>query len=50
MRDRELDEELQTALDMDIEERMQAGMSRADAEAAARRAFGNLTLVKEVTR
>jgi predicted permease len=50
MRDHELDEELRTDLEMDIEERMQSGMSRAEAEAAARRAFGNLTLIKEVTR
>src|SRR5258707_2104866 len=50
MREHELDEELQTDLEMDSEERMQSGMSRADAEASARRVFGNLTLVKEVTR
>src|SRR5260221_12615765 len=50
MRDDELDEELRTDLEMDIEERMQSGMNRAEAEGSARRAFGNLTLVKEVTR
>ena len=50
MRDDELDEELQADLDMEIEERMRSGMSRAEAAASARRAFGNLTLVKEVTR
>src|ERR1700676_5026543 len=49
-RDDELDQELQTHLELEIEEQMSAGMSRADAEAAARRAFGNLTLVTEVTR
>jgi predicted permease len=50
MRDDELDEELRADLEMEIEERAGSGMSRAEAEASARRAFGNLTLVKEITR
>jgi putative ABC transport system permease protein len=50
MRDDDLDDELRTHLEMETEERIAAGMTRADAEASARRAFGNLTLVKEITR
>ena len=50
MRDDDLDEELQSHLDMEIKERMQSGMSRTEAGASARRAFGSLALVKEVTR
>ncbi len=50
MRDDELDEELRADLNMEIEERMRSGMTRAEAEASARREFGNITLVKEITR
>src|SRR5579883_1205565 len=50
MRDDELDEELRSDLEMEIEEGMRNGLSRGEAERAARRAFGNVTLVKEVTR
>lgn len=50
MRDDDLDEELRSNLEMEIEERMRSGMSRPEAEARARRDFGNFTLVKEVTR
>src|SRR5439155_13531274 len=50
MRDEELNEELRAHLELEIEERMQDGLSRDDAEASARRAFGNVTLVKELTR
>ena len=49
-RDRELDEEIRGHLRMAIEERVARGESRADAEAAARREFGNVGVVKEVTR
>ena len=49
-RDRELDEELRAHLSMAVEERVVRGQSRRDAEAAARREFGNLGVVKEVTR
>jgi len=50
MRDHDLDEELRADFEMEIEERVQAGMSRADAEADARRAFGSVALIKEATR
>jgi predicted permease len=50
MRDDELDEELRGDLEMEIEERVESGMSRADAESSARRAFGRLTAIKEATR
>ena len=49
-RDRELNEELQSHLSMAVRDRIDRGESHADAEAAARREFGNLGLVKEVTR
>jgi putative ABC transport system permease protein len=50
MNDKELDEELRSHLEMDVAQRMAGGASRADAEAAARRQFGNVTHVAEVTR
>src|SRR5690348_12505438 len=50
MRDDELDEELHAGLELEIAERMRDGLSRAEAEQQARQAFGNLALVKEVTR
>lgn len=46
----ELDEEIQTHLDMAVRDRMERGATREEAEAAARREFGNVTIVKEVTR
>ena len=49
-RDDELDAELESHLRMAIEERMARGESRDAAERAARREFGNVTHVKEVTR
>ncbi|HKB55516.1 MAG TPA: permease prefix domain 1-containing protein, partial [Ramlibacter sp.] len=49
-RDRDLDAELKTHLDQSVRDRMDRGQSRPEAEAAARREFGNLLLVKEVTR
>lgn len=49
-RDDELDEELASHLRMAVAERIARGESRTDAEAAARREFGNVTLVKEVIR
>jgi predicted permease len=49
-RDRELDEEIQSHLDMAVRERMAHGESREDAERAARREFGDPTRVKEATR
>lgn len=49
-RDRQLDSELQTHLEQSVRDHMDRGLSRTDAEAAARREFGNLGLIKEVTR
>src|SRR5687767_5151858 len=49
-RDEELDAEVESHLRMAIEERMARGESRATAERAARREFGNVTHIKEVTR
>jgi predicted permease len=46
----EIREELETHLRAAIAERMAHGESREDAERAARREFGNLTHVSEVTR
>lgn len=48
--DRELQEELEAHFAIDIQQRMQAGAEREEAELAARRDFGNVTRVKEVTR
>ena len=49
-KDRELDEEIRSHLDMSVRDRVERGESRDVAEAAARREFGNVALVKEVTR
>ncbi len=49
-RDTELDEEIRTHLEMAVRDRMARGESRDDAEAAARREFGNVGHAKEVTR
>jgi predicted permease len=49
-RDRELDEELRGHLRMAVEERVARGERRTDAELAARREFGNVGVVREVTR
>ena len=49
-RERELDEELRAHLDMAIRERIEQGEAPAQAEANARREFGNVPLVKDVTR
>src|SRR5262245_27125110 len=49
-REHELDEEIRAHLSLAIQERMAAGASAAEAEAAARRELGNEALVKEVTR
>jgi predicted permease len=49
-RDQELDEEIRAHLAMAIRERIERGEDPAEAEANARREFGNATLVKEVTR
>jgi putative ABC transport system permease protein len=49
-RERELDEEIRAHLAMAIRERIEQGEEAAEAEANARREFGNVPLVKEVTR
>jgi putative ABC transport system permease protein len=49
-REGELEEEIGGHLAMAVRERIERGEDRAEAEANARREFGNATLVKEVTR
>ncbi|HEX5413617.1 MAG TPA: ABC transporter permease [Terriglobia bacterium] len=49
-RERELDEELSAHLAMAVSERIEQGEAPAEAEANARREFGNVPLVKDVTR
>lgn len=48
--DRELDEEIQADFALEIQQRLEAGATPEEAEFAARRHFGNVTRVKEVTR
>ena len=45
----ELDEEIGAHIAMDVQARMGRGESRQEAEAAARREFGNVALVRDVT-
>src|SRR5882762_4431724 len=49
-REKELEEEVRTHLEMAAKERVERGEAAKEAESAARREFGNLGLVKEVTR
>jgi predicted permease len=49
-KDRDLEAEIRAHLAMAIDERVERGESRAEAEANARREFGNVALVQEVTR
>jgi len=49
-REEDLDEELRSHLRMAVETRIARGESATEAEANARREFGNLLLTKEVTR
>jgi putative ABC transport system permease protein len=49
-RDEELEEEIRSHLQMAIRDRMERGESAEEAQAAARREFGNVGLVKEVAR
>ncbi len=49
-RERELQEELDAHFAIEIQQRMEAGATREDAESATRRDFGNVTRVQEVTR
>lgn len=47
--DEELDEEIQTHLQIEIDEKMEEGMTPEEARYAARRKFGNAVLYKELT-
>ncbi len=49
-KDRELDEEIRAHLAMAFKDRIERGESPAQAQANARREFGNQLLIKEVTR
>ena len=48
--DRELDEEMRFHLEVQAEENQERGMDAEEACHAARRQFGNATLLKEVSR
>jgi putative ABC transport system permease protein len=48
--DRELEEEMRFHLEMKAEENLAAGISQEEARYAARRQFGNQTLLREVSR
>src|SRR5262244_4347406 len=48
--DRELEEEMRFHLEMKVEENLDAGVSPEEARYAARRQFGNQTLIQEVSR
>ena len=49
-REAELDEEVRTHLDMAKDARVERGANEKEAERAARREFGNVGLMKDVTR
>src|SRR5215471_11570105 len=49
-READLDAEVKTHLEMAAADRIERGDSSADAQARARREFGNVVLVKETTR
>lgn len=49
-RERELDEEIETDFALEIQRRMESGATREEAEFGARRDFGKVTRVKEITR
>ena len=49
-REEELEEELRSHLEMAVQERIERGETVEEAEAAVRREFGNVGLIKEVTR
>lgn len=48
--EKELDRELRSHLDLEAEEQQHSGLSPQDAHYAARRIFGNTTLVQEDVR
>jgi hypothetical protein len=49
-REQDLERELRSDLELEAEEQRENGLSAEDARYAARRAFGNTTLLKETTR
>jgi len=49
-RDKDLDRELESHLDLEAQAQMESGLSPREARYAARRAFGNTTLVREDLR
>ena len=49
-RDKDLDRELESHLDLETQAQMESGLSPREARYAARRAFGNTTLVREDLR
>src|ERR1700723_3248658 len=49
-RERELDEEIEADFALEVQQRLEAGATREEAEFGARRDFGNISRVKEVTR
>ena len=49
-RDADLERELQSDLELEEEEQRERGLSAEEARYAARRAFGNPTLIREQTR
>src|SRR6266550_6931137 len=49
-RERDLDREIRAHLDLEAEEQAAAGVPPGEASYAARRAFGNVALFKELTR
>src|SRR6059036_3445591 len=48
--EKELEEEVRSHLEMAAQERAERGEKKGEAQRAARREFGNVELVKEVTR
>ncbi|MBI1898692.1 MAG: ABC transporter permease [Acidobacteria bacterium] len=48
--DRELEEEMQSHLEMQVEENLETGMDAEEARYAARRRFGNAPLLREASR
>ena len=48
--EQDLDREIRAHLELEAEEQIEAGQSPVEAPYAARRAFGNVTLIQEVTR
>ena len=49
-REQDLERELRSHLELETEEQQENGLSAKEASYAARRAFGNTTLIKEETR